>query len=49
VCIVAASASTVGVVVWIVAASASPVFDFDERDSSLLKSHLWESLWEILT
>jgi len=47
VCIVAASASTVGVVVWIVAASASPVFDFEERDSSLLKLHLWESLWEI--
>jgi hypothetical protein len=41
---------TVGVVVvCVVAASASPIFFFDERDSSLLKSHLWESLWEILT
>ena len=38
---------TVGVVVCIVAASASPIFLFDECDSSLLKSHLGESMWEI--
>ncbi|KAJ6869513.1 hypothetical protein NC651_034294 [Populus alba x Populus x berolinensis] len=42
--VVAASASIVGVTVCGVFASASPIYFFDERDSSLLKSHLWESL-----